>query len=64
MQSGPEENGLPVSKLIAKISSPSELERFDWQMLPDSFALKPNRGFGGEGIIVVYARKKAALTPG
>ncbi|MGB3073090.1 MAG: hypothetical protein IPJ68_05765 [Candidatus Moraniibacteriota bacterium] len=54
-------NGLPVSKLIAKISSPSELERFDWQMLPDSFALKPNRGFGGEGIIVVYARKKGRI---
>jgi alpha-L-glutamate ligase-like protein len=54
-------NDLPVSKLIAKIISPSELERFDWQMLPDSFALKPNRGFGGEGIIVVYARKKGRI---
>ena len=51
-------NGLPVSKLLAKISSPDELERFDWQSLPESFALKPNRGFGGEGIVVVYARKK------
>ncbi len=51
-------NNLPVSRLIAKISSAEELERFNWQTLPDSFALKPNRGFGGEGIVVVYARKK------
>ncbi|MFA9262769.1 MAG: sugar-transfer associated ATP-grasp domain-containing protein [Undibacterium sp.] len=51
-------NGLPVSSLIAKIKSTEELEHFDWGTLPESFALKPNRGFGGEGIIVVYARKK------
>lgn len=50
--------GLPVPGLIAKIRSQSELDAFDWATLPDSFALKPNRGFGGEGILVVYARKK------
>lgn len=51
-------NALPVSKLLAKISTPEELEHFNWQSLPEGFALKPNRGFGGEGIVVVYARKK------
>ncbi|MFZ1654469.1 MAG: sugar-transfer associated ATP-grasp domain-containing protein [Candidatus Moraniibacteriota bacterium] len=51
-------HGLPVSKLIAKITTNAELEHFNWTSLPESFALKPNRGFGGEGIIVVYARKK------
>ncbi len=51
-------NGLPVSSLLAKISTPEELEHFNWQTLPESFALKPNRGFGGEGIVVVYAKKK------
>lgn len=51
-------NNLGVSALIAKIKSEEELEQFDWALLPDSFALKPNRGFGGEGIVVVYARKK------
>lgn len=50
--------GLPVPGLIAKIRSQVELESFDWATLPESFALKPNRGFGGEGIVVVYARKK------
>lgn len=51
-------NEIPTSKLIAKISSYEELENFDWQSLPATFALKPNRGFGGEGIIVVYGKKK------
>ncbi len=56
-------NNLGVSALIAKIKSPEELEQFDWSTLPDSFALKPNRGFGGEGIVVVYARKKRNTDP-
>ena len=51
-------NELSVSALVAKIKTREELEAFDWNTLPDSFALKPNRGFGGEGIVVVYARKK------
>lgn len=49
---------LPVSALIGRIRSREELEKFDWAKLPESFALKPNRGFGGEGILVVYSRKK------
>lgn len=49
---------IPVPELIAKISKLDELEKFDWNTLPDSFVLKPNRGFGGEGILVVYGRKK------
>ncbi|MEI8348287.1 MAG: sugar-transfer associated ATP-grasp domain-containing protein, partial [Pseudomonadota bacterium] len=51
-------NNLGVSTLIAKIKNYDELDQFDFGTLPDSFALKPNRGFGGEGILVVYARKK------
>ncbi len=51
-------HGLSVPKLLGKIRSQEELESFDWNALPSSFALKPNRGFGGGGILVVYARKK------
>ncbi|MEP7162222.1 MAG: sugar-transfer associated ATP-grasp domain-containing protein [Candidatus Moraniibacteriota bacterium] len=51
-------NGLPVPKLLGKIRTQTELENFDWSKLPESFALKPNRGFGGSGILIVYARKK------
>lgn len=50
--------GLPVPRLIAKIKNAEDLEKFDWNSLPASFALKPNRGFGGDGIIVVYGKKK------
>jgi alpha-L-glutamate ligase-like protein len=49
---------LPVPNLIAKVRNADELENFDWSALPESFVLKPNRGFGGEGILVVYGRKK------
>lgn len=51
-------SGVTVPKLIAKIKTLDDLENFDWQSLPNSFALKPNRGFGGEGIVVVYGKKK------
>jgi len=50
--------GIPVPKLIAKIANLEQLEKFNWSSLPSSFALKPNRGFGGEGILVVYGKKK------
>ncbi|MFZ2893874.1 MAG: sugar-transfer associated ATP-grasp domain-containing protein [Candidatus Moraniibacteriota bacterium] len=51
-------NAIAVPALIAQIKSLEDLDGFDWQKLPDSFVLKPNRGFGGEGIVVVYGRKK------
>ena len=51
---------LPVPALLARIKDAHELENFDWSSLPGSFALKPNHGFGGEGIIVVYGKKKDA----
>jgi len=51
---------LPVPNVIAKIKSFEELENFDWGALPNSWVLKPNRGFGGEGILVVYGKKKPA----
>ncbi len=51
-------NKIPVPKLIGKISNHEELENFDWEKLPNSFALKPNKGLGGSGILVVFGRKK------
>lgn len=51
-------NQIAVPGLIARIRSYDELDTFDWQSLPYSFVLKPNRGFGGEGIVVVYGKKK------
>ena len=51
--------GLAVPKLFATIKNPFELAKFDWQNLPPSFTLKPNRGLGGKGIIIVYGKKSA-----
>ncbi len=51
-------NDIAVPALIAQIKNQNDLDNFDWQTLPESFVLKPNRGFGGEGIIVVYGKKK------
>ncbi len=53
-----QKNKIPVPKLIAKITSHEELENFNWDKLPNSFALKPNKGLGGAGIVVVFGRKK------
>jgi alpha-L-glutamate ligase-like protein len=50
--------GIPVPALIAKIKTIEELDNFDWNKLPSGFALKPNRGYGGGGILVVYGKKK------
>lgn len=45
--------GIPVPKLFGVIKDIAELEKFDFNALPNSFALKPNTGYGGEGIIPV-----------
>lgn len=45
-------------KIYKKFIDPNDVFSFDWDSLPDKFALKPSRGLGGEGIIVI--KKKAA----
>src|SRR3989344_2048348 len=49
--------GAPIPQIYAKFKGPADIWGFDWSTLPPSFALKPSRGFGGEGIIVI--KKKA-----
>jgi len=49
---------VPSPKIYKKFKEPEDVSEFDWSTLPDKFALKPSRGLGGEGIIVV--KKKAA----
>ncbi|QQS61797.1 MAG: ATP-dependent zinc protease [Candidatus Moraniibacteriota bacterium] len=51
-------HGLPVPDLITSIKTHKDLEQFNWESLPSTFVLKPNRGFGGGGILVVYAKSK------
>jgi len=52
------EAGVPVPEIYAKFVKPHKLLTFDWNKLPGAFALKPNRGLGGEGIIVVKKRSQ------
>jgi alpha-L-glutamate ligase-like protein len=40
-------------KIYKKFRSPGDVTAFDWNDLPDRFALKPSRGMGGEGIVIV-----------
>lgn len=50
--------GIPVPRLFGTIRTREELEKFDFMSLPNSFVVKPNRGFGGEGILPIWGRKK------
>ncbi|HBH46861.1 MAG: hypothetical protein A2445_03265 [Candidatus Jacksonbacteria bacterium RIFOXYC2_FULL_44_29] len=51
------ERGLPVPKTYAIITSARDLRQFDQAQLPKSFVLKPNRGFGGGGIVLTYNKR-------
>lgn len=51
-------HGIATADLIAVISDRNQLNEFDWDRLPSSFVIKPNKGLGGEGIQVVFNRLK------
>ena len=48
--------GVPHPRIYKILRDPSGITTFDWNTLPDRFALKPSRGLGGAGIIVVKKR--------
>lgn len=54
--------GVPVPKLIATIKKQDELDRFNLSGLPNSFVIKPNKGFGGEGIIPIKSWQNNKFT--
>ncbi|MFC1687144.1 tyrosine/phenylalanine carboxypeptidase domain-containing protein [Patescibacteria group bacterium] len=47
-----------VAKIYTVIRTHQELRRFQISSLPPSFVIKPNHGYGGEGIIIISGRKK------
>lgn len=55
--------GLPTPQTYSIIYSLKELKEFDWSILPAAFTLKPNRGLSGEGILVIYGRRKKPPYP-
>lgn len=50
--------GIPTPEIIKKFFHPEGIIKYDWNKLPDSFALKPSKGLGGEGIIIAKKRSK------
>lgn len=54
---------IPGPKLIKIFRNPTDIVNFDWASLPASFALKPSRGLGGEGIVVVKKRLGGQTSP-
>ena len=49
--------GIPVPKLYSAIKEFNEIDKFDYNSLPTSFVIKPNHGFGGEGIIPIINKR-------
>lgn len=49
---------IPIPDVYKTIKKPETITTFDWQSLPKSFALKPSKGLGGDGIIVIKKRSK------
>ncbi len=50
--------GVPVAKIYARIENRDQLRTFDFKSLPEECVLKPNYGFGGEGIMILRGRNK------
>ncbi|EKE05020.1 MAG: alpha-L-glutamate ligase-like protein [uncultured bacterium] len=48
--------GVAHPKIYKKFKNVSDVFDFEWSTLPDAFALKPSRGLGGDGIVVVKKR--------
>lgn len=49
--------GVGVAKVFNIVKNNKELHNFDPKSLPKDFVIKPNRGFGGEGILVITEKK-------
>lgn len=50
--------GLPALQTYGVIKTRKEFDEFNWEELPPSFVVKPNRGMGGSGVLIVYGRRK------
>ncbi|MBI2037615.1 MAG: DUF1704 domain-containing protein [Candidatus Magasanikbacteria bacterium] len=49
--------GLGAAKVYTVIKNYNELKHFNPKSLPDNFVIKPNHGYGGEGIVVFVEKK-------
>lgn len=54
-------NNIPTAEIYKVIRNAKQLDTLDWEKMPKSFALKPNIGTGGSGILIFYGQKKNSL---
>ena len=52
-----ESRGIGVAKLYHIVSDVTQLTTEFFRALPEKFVIKPNRGYGGGGIIVITSKK-------
>jgi len=50
--------GIKSPEVYKLIKNKKQLRFLDWESLPKSFVIKPNKGTGGNGIILFYGKKK------
>ncbi len=55
------EAGISTPRVFAKFRTSARVYKYDWNKLPNSYAFKPSRGLGGEGIIVVKKKTQDGL---
>ena len=49
--------GVGVPNLLARFKNEEQLLNFRWEDLEGNFVIKPESGYGGEGIIIIRKRK-------
>ncbi|MBU1119285.1 ATP-grasp domain-containing protein [Patescibacteria group bacterium] len=54
-------HGIPVPLFYGVVGSVREFENFNFNKLPQNFVIKPNRGFGGGGILVLKGKEKKEI---
>lgn len=50
--------GIQSPEVYAVIRNRGEVSKYNWDKLPNSFVVKPRKGYGGAGILVVFGRNK------
>ena len=52
--------GVSVPQLLVRFKTEEDLEKFRWEDLEGNFVIKPESGYGGEGILIIRKRGKWA----
>lgn len=52
--------GLPTPRILATFRNSEQINNFAWETLPDNFVLKPSKGFGGQGVLIIKKKAKWA----